>query len=368
MKTKLAILGAGKWQLPICLKAKDMGLETHCFSWQEGAVAKDSVDYYYPISLTEKETILEKCHTIGVEGVVTCASDFATEVSCWVAEHLGLNTNPYQTIVNIHNKAWVREKTKHVSSIHHPIIKIGSLDKLALPIFPCVVKPILGAGKRGVWFVDTPEDFEYIKQHEKYQQNEDALAEQFIDGKEYSIETLTYHGKHYVVQITEKVSDGAPHFVELGHHQPADISADCRDRLIAATKDVLEAVGFVNGASHIEMKVTENKSIYLIDLNPRGGGDYISTRLVSLSTNCDYMSEVINIALNQYDATKYPYKNVAYSGVYFLTKQTQYLLPYFRQDIPCVIEKEYNENIFESINNNDRSGYMIYQDNKKLLL
>ena len=149
-RIKLAVMGAGKWQLPIYLKATEMGIETHGFAYEEGAVAKDRADFFYAISLAEKEKIAEKCKEIGVNGVVSCASDFATEISCWVAEQLGLNTNSYQTVVNIHDKAWVREKTKHLSSIQQPVTVSGSLDTIILPVFPCVVKPVHGYVKGGV--------------------------------------------------------------------------------------------------------------------------------------------------------------------------------------------------------------------------
>lgn len=366
---KLAIMGAGRWQLPLYLKAMEMGLETYGFAYEQGALAKNHADFFYPISLADKELIAEKCRQIGVDGVITCASDFATEVSCWVAEQLGLNTNPCQTVFNIHDKAWVREKTKHLSSIRQPLSCTGSLDSISLPFYPCIVKPVRGYGKRGVWLVNTPEEFEKIKAHSGFNDNEDALAEQFIAGKEYSVESLSYHSKHYVVQVTEKVSGGAPHFVELGHHQPADISDACREKLSDAVSTILTAVGYTNGASHVELKVTENQEVYLIDLNPRGGGDYISTHLIQLSTDCDYIKEIINISLDKFDENAYPYKNVGCSGVYFLTKQTEFLLPYFKQDLTCVVQKEYDSNnISESVNNNDRSGYMIYKDTKKLLL
>lgn len=365
---KLAIMGASKWQLPVYLKAKEMGIETHGFAYEKGAIAKDFADYFYYISLADKERIVEKCKEIGVNGVISCASDFATEISCWVAEQLGLNTNPYQTVVNIHDKSWVREKTKHLTSIQQPITVSGSLERIKLPFFPCVIKPVHGNGKRGVWFVESPEDFERLKVEADYNKGENALVEQYIIGREFSVETLSFHSQHFVVQVTDKVSDGAPHFVELGHHQPADISDECRKRICIAVKEILSSVGYTNGASHIEIKVTEQGDIYLIDLNPRGGGDYISTHLVQLSTNCDFIKEIINIALDCYDASKYPYKHIAFSGVYFLTKQTKYLLKYFEQDIPCVVQKEFNRNIVESFSNNDRSGFMIYQDSKKLSL
>lgn len=367
-KLKLAVMGAGKWQLPIYQKAKEMGIETHGFAYVENSDAKDHADYFYPVSLADKERIVEMCREIGVDGVVTCASDFATEVSCWVAEKLGLTTNPYSTVVNIHDKAWVREKTGHLESVAQPLTVTGRLSDIELPVFPCIVKPVHGNGKRGVWMVDTPETFEHLKSFVEYNEGEDALAEQYISGKEYSVESLSYHGKHQVVQVTEKMSDGAPHFVELGHHQPAQISDVQRDRMVKATTDILTAVGYINGASHIELKVTESGEIYLIDFNPRGGGDYISTHLVPLSTNCDYTREIINIALDRYDSGGKDYENVACAGVYFLTKQTEHLLPYFMQDLPCVVQKEFDTHITESTGNNDRSGFMIYRDDKKLTL
>ena len=61
--SKLAIIGAGYLQLPLVHKAKSLGIETHCFAWEEGAVCCQVADYFYPISITEKEQILSICQT-----------------------------------------------------------------------------------------------------------------------------------------------------------------------------------------------------------------------------------------------------------------------------------------------------------------
>ena len=68
---KLVIIGAGEFQLPLIKKAKEMGYETHVFAWAEGAVGKDFADYFYPISITEKEIILEQCKQINPQGIVS---------------------------------------------------------------------------------------------------------------------------------------------------------------------------------------------------------------------------------------------------------------------------------------------------------
>ena len=57
--TILAIIGASYLQRPLVEKAKEMGLYTLCFAWAEGAVCKDLVDEFYPISIVNKKEILE---------------------------------------------------------------------------------------------------------------------------------------------------------------------------------------------------------------------------------------------------------------------------------------------------------------------
>ena len=51
---KLAVIGASYLQLPLVKKAREMGVQTHCFAWEKGAVCRDVADYYYPISTREK--------------------------------------------------------------------------------------------------------------------------------------------------------------------------------------------------------------------------------------------------------------------------------------------------------------------------
>lgn len=57
------------------------------------------------------------------------------------------------------------------------------------------------------------------------------IIEGFLEGgKEYSVESLSYHGRHQVIQITEKITSGPPHCVELGHMQPALLSESLKGR------------------------------------------------------------------------------------------------------------------------------------------
>ena len=74
---KLAIIGASYLQEPLIEKAKSMGIETHVFAWAAGDVGEKSADYFYPISIVEKDEILKRCREIGIDGICTIASDLA---------------------------------------------------------------------------------------------------------------------------------------------------------------------------------------------------------------------------------------------------------------------------------------------------
>ena len=67
MKQKIAIIGTNEQQNPLILRAKEMGFETHVFAWQTGGeIGEKTADFFYPISITEKDEIFQKCKEIGI--------------------------------------------------------------------------------------------------------------------------------------------------------------------------------------------------------------------------------------------------------------------------------------------------------------
>ena len=74
---KIVIIGANDFQKPLILKAKEMGYETHVFAWREGATGAEDADYFYEISIVEKDEILKICQKIQPDAVATIGSDLA---------------------------------------------------------------------------------------------------------------------------------------------------------------------------------------------------------------------------------------------------------------------------------------------------
>lgn len=364
---KLAIIGASIGQIEVCKKAKEIpNLETYCFAWEKGAVCKDLVDHFVPISIMEKDAIADRCKALKIDGVVSNASDKTSLTTAYVAEKLGLHTTPYSQLLKIKDKNWVRQQTNNILGLTSIRFEKVNFQRIKEKIFyPCVIKPITGAAKVGVNFLNSENDFNTLQIDEALKES-DFLIEEYIKGREVSVESLSYEGQHNVIQITDKISTGAPHFAELGHNQPADLPQHISEQICKLIPEILTAVNFTNGASHIELKISPDNRIYLIEINPRGGGDQISNRLVALSTDCDYIKELINISIGSY--TYKPTTNTAFCGIRFLCEQTKHLLHYAinAKDYPEIIEYKYDGTpLIEQRTNYERNGYILFVSKDK---
>ena len=147
---RIAIIGASYLQLPLVKKAKEMGLETHCFAWDEGAVCKDFVDFFYPISILEKELILEVCRNKSIDGIVSIASDAAVPTVNFVANELGLISNLYSDALACTNKFEMRKRFIEYS-VNCPkfLLSDGNIGHFGLR-YPVIIKPVDRSGSRGV--------------------------------------------------------------------------------------------------------------------------------------------------------------------------------------------------------------------------
>lgn len=367
---KLAIIGASYLQLPLVMKAKELGVKTYCFAWDDGAVCKEYVDYFYPISIIEKEKILEICREVSIDGICSIASDVAVVTVSYVADQLNLLTNDYSDAKACTDKFEMRRRFM-AANVNNPVFSLSiETDAIRGMTYPLIVKPTDRSGSLGVVKVYNTEELdEAAKNAENYSFTKNAIVEEFISGQEVSVECVSWEGKHYILAITDKVTTGVPYFVELEHHQPSSLPNDICNAIKAETIKALDALNIKYGASHSEFKITESGKVYAIEVGARMGGDFIGSDLVYLSTGYDFVKAVIEISLGIFSEPDFT--DCKYSGVYFLCSETRVFQQYFSDDYvaPEVIRKEILTEELKSVKcSGDRSGYLIYQADKKFTL
>ena len=331
-KEKLAIIGSGRMAWIIGKNAHEMNIETHCFSNVEPEFIHETMDLFHNISIFEKETIVSICRELGINGVIA-TTELTISIAAYVAQQLGTPGLPYDISLVITNKYRNRKACKGLQLLHQPqFAEIRDVKELenSIDVYPIIVKPTSNGGKQGITVVQNKGELleAYCYAKNKSGTNP-VIIEEFLDGgKEYSVESISCKGKHYVIQVTEKISSGPPHCVELGHQQPASLTKQIRADVEHAVIEGLTAIGIDNTTCHTEIKIINDK-VYLIEFNARPGGDHIAWPLTTLSTGYEYIKGAIGVAIGSFEDIDTTQLKARYAGVYFVTKQTEYLKPLF---------------------------------------
>ena len=314
-KKRIAIIGAGTFQVPLIRRAKELGYDTHVFAWEEGAEGKDLADCFYPISIAEKEKILSECIEIDPDGICSVGSDLAVIAVNFVSENLGLPCNRSTDSLAMTNKYEMRKKMQQAGLPTPAFQKIDvlNLKNLEWKQFPAIVKPTDRSGSRAISLVRCREELlaaaataieaSFSKQ---------AIVEQYLRGQEYSCETISQDSRHHFLAITQKFTSGEPSYIETGHRIPCDLSQEIKNEVKKVVFSALDALGFRNSAGHTEIRVDEEGNISIIEIGARMGGDCIGSHLVPLATGYDFLRMVIDVACgNSLDFTLLPHYNSA---------------------------------------------------------
>lgn len=300
---RLMILGTNEYQNPLILRAKELGYETHVFGWPRGEIGETTADFYHPVNIMEYDLLWEECKKLNPCGVASICSEIAMHPMNFLLRKLGIPCNSQRTETLTTHKFLMRQAMKDggVDSPNFMLVKKGDdINTISTAVkrftFPLIIKPCDLSSSRGVFKINSLENLrEGIDYAMSWSETGEAILEEFIEGQEYSGESIAYNGKYRLLAITEKYTTGAPHFVETGHRQPARLSKDMAHYVEDTLYQAFKSLGIQYGAIHPEFRITPDGRVLFMEIATRMGGDCIGTDLVPLSTGYDFMRMVIDI-------------------------------------------------------------------------
>ena len=309
MAKKMMILGASALQVPAIKKAKEMGYEIILVDYDPDAVGFELADVKLVVSTLDQEEVLKQARIYKPDVVITSTSDGPVRTAAYVNEKLGKQPDlSYEDSLCATIKSYMRERLKecHVPIPQYFVVSNEKEFQNAVQALQgdMIVKPADNAGSRGVGLIKKdsesgktqPEDtlavYEYSKSNSR---NGVVMVEEFMEGEEVSVESMTVNGETTVVTITDKLTTPPPYFVELGHAEPSRHPAKLQEQIREITKQAVAAIRLQNGPSHTEVKLTKNGP-KIVELAARLGGDFITSRLVPLSTGVDMVSNSVILA------------------------------------------------------------------------
>lgn len=304
---KIMILGASILQLPAIEKASEMGLGVIVVDMNS-----DAVGFKVPgvvkevISTIDTPAILEAAKRHQINGIMTLASDMPVQSVAVVSRELGLVGISEDTALKATNKAFMRDALREARVPVPLYFRVRGKDAFKEAVesirnagYKCIVKPADNSGSRGVNLLREDANLDVAYGYTvQYTRSGEVVVEEFMDGAEVSVEALAVNGEIHIIQITDKLTTGAPYFVEMGHSQPSQLNEETRESIRSIAIAANKAIGIQDGPSHTEIKITKDGP-KIIELGARLGGDCITTHLVPLSTGINMVECSIRIALGE---------------------------------------------------------------------
>ncbi len=356
---KIMILGASALQVPAIKKAKELGYQVILVDYDENAVGFALADVKLVVSTLDQEEVYRQALIYQPDVVMTSTSDGPVRTAAYVNEKLGKRPDlSYENALCATIKSKMRDRLKECGV---PIPEYyaatdydsfsEAVDKLA---GNCIVKPADNAGSRGVVQIDArrldvslldaksrgavshggkdepqsrneiPVEFSEEKplpgeQLERYaaylkafheiknrtyryslgnSRNGTVMVEEYMHGQEVSVEIMVMEGEPHILAITDKFITPPPYFVELAHCEPSRLDQQMQEQIRCVAAQAVRAIGIENAPAHVEIKVTEDGP-KIVELAARLGGDFITSRLVPLSTGIDMVGASVLLATGE---------------------------------------------------------------------
>ncbi|MBY0201421.1 ATP-grasp domain-containing protein [Priestia megaterium] len=337
------------------------------------------VDVPIEMDLNNEEVVLEKClelaNQLDIISVFTM-NEYRIPLASKISEALKLTYQlPYEASLRCRNKKLARQKLNEagVGEVQYRLVSTQTDLKTELEgiDFPLIVKPSNDSGSKNVYLCNNEAEIstaiKHIVQSEKnivgQSLDADIMIEEFLDGPEFSIESVTVNGQTTIIGITKKLVTPYPLSIEVGHDFPANLHANEEKEIRELVEESLAVLGVDFAVTHTEVKLT-NKGPRIVEVNARPGGDEIP-HLVKAVTGIDLKSLAFLVTLGKgIDSLDLSSSPVPSASIRFLLANQEGKVSFNDQFQSAYIKEQKwyvknGESVKRTESNFDRLGYFI---------
>lgn len=237
--------------------------------------------------------------------IATCI-DQALETSAYVSEELGLPCHiSYKDSLNLTNKKFMKKKMleNQIPTSNYYILKekkeIRGIEKL---VYPLVIKPVDANSSKGVFKVTEAEEIcHYFELSKSYSKTGEVIIEEFVEGKELSVDAFVIDNEPSILMITENVKsqDNKKSFTITESVYNYFLENKLKSEIKLITKKISGSFGIANGPLLIQCIYDENTDqIKVIEFSSRigGGSKYYYIQTI---TGFDVLNAFVKITLSE---------------------------------------------------------------------
>jgi biotin carboxylase len=307
MSKKILLLGGSKQQIPAIESAKNLGYYTVLCDYLNDNPGQNYADKFYCVSTTDKEAILEVAQKEMVDGIVAYASDPAAPIAAYVAEEMGLPTNPYKSVDILTNKDKYREFLR-INNFNTPKAKgYNSYEEAKKDILnfrlPVIIKPVDSSGSKGVSKVDTIENLEKnVENALNFSRGKRFIIEEFVEMQDYQVagDGFSVNGKLVFRCFANDHfnNKGINPYVPISASFPYNMPQNIHEKIHNEIQRLFDLLNLNIGAYNFDIRVDKDDNVYLMEIGPRSGGNYIP-QVIKYATGIDLVEYSVKAAMGK---------------------------------------------------------------------
>jgi len=307
---KILFLGAAKFQTPPIHYALNQGYTVITADNRPTNVGHALAHKSYNISTTNRQAIAQMARREQVDAIVAFGSDISALTAAYVCELLDIPSNSYQTVQLLCNKhlfrQWLRkEKLQHINfAFFTQMEKTKALRYLhqQLPK-KCVVKPVDSSGSKGISIINKVCQIEQaLSKAFKQSRQGLILVEDFVErlrpGKQICGDGYVHNGLLAFIAFGDGYFyKNAQYLAPYAESFPSTLNSSVLARVKKQLSIILQKAGFYNGCFNFDVFIQKNGEIFINEIGPRSGGNYIPL-LIEAATGVNLVAACVENALN----------------------------------------------------------------------
>ena len=304
-KRRILLLGGSAQQVIAIETAKRLGYETILCDYLSDNPGQYSADRFYLVSTTDRDAVLEVARKERINGIIAYASDPAAPTAAYVAEALGLPGNPVDSVEILCNKDRFRKFlaehgfcTPRAASYDSVEDALADLDGFRYPV---IVKPVDSSGSRGVARIDNAVDAR-VKMEDAmgFSRRGRIIVEEYVEKFGYQIagDGLSIDGKLVFRCFANDHFDPecVNPFVPISASFPYNMSEEVQNKVHDTIQRLLSELRMKTCTYNFDMRIDEDYNVYLMEVAPRDGGNYIP-QVIRYLTGVDLIECAVKAAM-----------------------------------------------------------------------
>ncbi len=300
--SRLLILGAGVYQVPLILRACERGHHVAVASWSGDDPGMRLAHDAWVVDTTDKETLLERARAANIEGVTTTGTDIAVPSIGHICDAMGLPGFCYETSLTCSNKLRMQSAFAENgvrSAQHRQVNSLAAAREAAEHIgYPVIVKAPDSSGSRGITSVETEDALAAaFDEAMRVARCGSVLVEERLTGEEFGAQIVVREGEVQACLFHNDTVTPPPISVPIGHSCPERLNAATRVDAEAVCRAAVDALGIRNAVCNADLIVTE-RGVYMLEIGVRIGATGIP-EILALHAGVDLYDAALNLALGR---------------------------------------------------------------------